>query len=251
MLSVRNALKENRFVQAINKAPFLQKRIYSGTSGLGVCSTNLVSYVHVFNSLGFFENNHQRLNFSMTLGAENNFRTSLDFSLGYNESKVICLNEHVTGLSEKPLFVSYRCKHDFSNQDFLPYCFVTTLGPENSSSCVHSSSFGTSEFSEKAQFLPSLLFDTSNVKSITLALLTLFPYGTRTRNSYTFTLTNIDKNDEQTQFSVSFRGEICRIPLGEVALPLMTEGKRYKLSWQGPAHSNPYCFIKNRTLFHV
>src|SRR5688572_1461018 len=118
MLSIREVLKQNRLVQAINKAPFLQRKIYSGTSGIGVCSTNIVSYVHVFNSLGFFENNQQPVNFSMTIGAEANANktpSQIKFSLGFNESKVVRLNDYFSEISNDPLFVSYRCQHDFAN----------------------------------------------------------------------------------------------------------------------------------------
>lgn len=242
-------LKNNFFVKYINSLRFLRKKMYFGTSGLGVVSNDIETYVHIFNSYCYFESDKNSYLYKVVINCEGKM-TELKFSMKGFESKIIKLNDYVEVEGDQKKLVSCRLYHKLPNKDFIPYFFSTFVKKDKATSPIHSSSFGNSVFREDTSFKVSYLFDVNLLSRSELCLLTLYPFKQSSNNSYKFKIIEATARKEVSSFIEHFNGESCLIDLKKHTCSLDKE-KNYWLEFSGPSHANPYLLIDSQVLLHV
>jgi hypothetical protein len=247
MQNYKNKLKKISIINTINNANFLRKKMYSGTSGIGVVSNNLESYIHIFNSYSYFESDHHAYKYKLTLNSGTE-KITIDFLLNGLQSKIIRIKDYFN--KSDITFVSFRLEHELPNKDFVPYCFVTLIKEGKASSTVHSSSFGNTNFIENSTFRTTYLFDIDLLSKVDLCLLTLYKYKKFSSNKYKIKLTDALDRKQVVSFEAIFKGEICSFNFKNY-LSLLNSSRSYWIEISGPSHANPYLLVESKVLLHI
>ena len=246
LMKLFDYIKSNKFARYINNLKFLQRSVYQGTSGIGVLSKNVDTYINIYNSHYFYKKSNigtQKIILSDGISDK-----ILKINLIKNSSEIIKLSDHFK--SEKNLkLISCRI-YNLDHPYYVPYFYSAVLcNQTNNSSVLHSSSFGNSIVKENVKFDTERLLFKDTLLNIDLLLLTLYKYKkTETNNIKVFLKKT---NDEiACTFDVNFKGELCRIILKDY-LKNLDPNIPYKISLSGPVTCNPYLFVGSQTLFHI
>lgn len=239
-------LKKNKYLRYINDLKILQKKVYQGTSGIGVLSKNIDTHINVFNSYAFYKKDS--IGYQKIILSDGISDKIIKIKLIKNASKIIKLSDHFK--SEEGLkLISCRIYNN-DHAYYVPYFYSSVLSNQtNNSSVLHSSSFGNSIVKENVEYDTERLFFKDTLLKTDLLLLTLYKYKKNVLNKVKIILKKTN-NETCYAFNKNFKGELCRIVLKDHVKNL-DPNIPYKISILGPATCNPYVFVSSETLFHI
>ena len=245
---LKNLLKSQPIFKKLNDLSLLQTPIYHGTSGAWIVTEELNAHIHIANSYSYFENAEGQAVYDLCLrSGEKEHRQVI--ILDSKASAIIHVKDFFKPEKGGILCGSFRLNLKKSNLNkFVPYAYTSLIG-SSSFSTVHSSSFGTSTFKESVAYTPNFIFTPEFTNQCSLILLTLYNYQSTKQNKFEFSFIDPSSNQIFDRLELDFTGDVCHVNLGTY-LDQRTKSRNFKLKLFGPAASNPYFLIDNRTLFH-